>query len=401
MTINKTYKQIQAKDNRFIVCYGGAGSGKSHFIAQLIFLSLIGCLPVKWLVLRKVATTLKDSVFALIKDVIYREGAEGYFKINKSDKSIECLTGNTLIMAGLDDPEKIKGVHGVSKVWIEEASEFSEKDFNQLNLRLRGEGEKKQYYLSFNPIDIDHWLKARFFDRTDEDAFVLHTTYNDNAFLDAEYKKELESYREKDYYYYQVYCLGEWGAISSARVFHNYVVEDFEYKIEDFKNVCYGMDFGFVHASTLIGCGFRDGELYVFGEQYFKELTNSEFILKIDESEHNKSNLITADSAEPDRIKQFRQGGYRMATSKKGKGSLRNGIDFLKGLKIHIHTRCPNTARELQGFKRRELRDGTITEDFVELNDDCIAGLRYGTEHLWSKPGAIKKSRITAGALGV
>ena len=384
LIINKTYKQVKNLDNRFVILYGGAGSGKSHYIAQHIFLSLIQT-KLNWLILRKVSTTIKDSVFALLCDIIQSEDALNLFQINKTDKTIKCIHGGKVIMKGLDDPEKVKSVHGINKVWIEEASEFSEYDFNQLNLRLRGPGEKKQYFISFNPIDENHWLKKRFFDIKIDDVFIIHTTYKDNTFLDVEYIKELEKLKDIDNYFYDVYCLGKWGKISNARVFHNYIIEPFE--IDGLKNVCYGMDFGFNHASTLIGCGYRDGELYIFEEFFFKELTNTEFIQQIEMSAFSKNQMITADNSEPDRIKQWRQAGFSITASKKGKGSLRNGIDYLKSLKIHIHSNCVNTIKEIQSFKYRELKDGTITEDFVEINDDCIAAIRYATEYIWSKGG--------------
>ena len=170
MIINKIYEQVKKLRNRFIILYGGAGSGKSYYIAQHIFLSVIET-GVNWLVLRKVSTTIKDSVFAIICDIISTEEANDYFKINKSDKTIEYVHGGKIIMKGLDDPEKVKSVHGIDKVWIEETSEFFESDFNQLNLRLRGGAEKKQYYMSFNPIDEEHWIKKRFFDRAVDDCF--------------------------------------------------------------------------------------------------------------------------------------------------------------------------------------------------------------------------------------
>lgn len=394
MIINKAFKFLKDCTNRFVILKGGAGSSKSYSMAQHIFLNVVD--PDKndnWLVLRKIATTLKETVFSLIKEVIIENGAESYFHINKTDKSFECVNGKKIIMMGLDDPEKIKSLHGITKIWMEEASEFTRADFIQLNLRLRGEGEKKQYYLSFNPIDIEHWIKEYFFDNKPDDCFIHHSTYKDNKFLDPEYIKELKKLEHIDYYYYTVYCLGEWGKISTARVFHNIIIEDFAYNQDTLKNVNYGMDFGFVHANTLMSQGFKEKRLYIFDEIYKKELTNTQNIESLNKTEFDKKNLIVADSAEPDRIKEYNIAGYKMSGSKKGKGSLQNGIDFLLNYEIHIHkVRCPNAAREFQGFKYRELKDGTITKDYVEIDDDTIAGVRYGTEYLWSKRNQHQKA---------
>ena len=217
-----------------------------------------------------------------------------------------------------------------------------------------------------------------------ENAYLHHSTYLDNHFLDDEYKKELERLKDVDEYYYKVYALGEWGSISNARVFHNVVIEDFKYNEDDLENVRYGMDFGFMHASTLIGAGYKDGDLYIFLEHYYKEMTNGQFIKNVTDSGFDKRNYIIADSAEPDRIMEWNQAGYRVSGAKKGANSLFDGIDYLQNIRqIHIHkTNCPNAAREFLNFKRRELKDGTITEQFVEIDDDTIAAVRYATESI-------------------
>ena len=41
----------------------------------------------------------------------------------------------------------------------------------------------------------------------------MHSTYKDNKFLDDDYKELLESYKDTDPYYYDVYCLGNWGVL--------------------------------------------------------------------------------------------------------------------------------------------------------------------------------------------
>jgi phage terminase large subunit len=380
---NKKFRFLYNEKSRFIILRGSAGSGKSYALAQRAILSLMES-NIKWLILRKTGRSLRESVFSLLRDVIAEMDLYKHFKVNKTDMSIEFANGSMIIMSGLDDVEKLKSIHGVDKIWIEEASEITEADFKQINLRLRGIDKQHQLYLSFNPIDENHWIKQVFFDIKKDNAYLHHSTYKDNAFLDEEYKQELERLKNIDEYYYKVYALGEWGSISNARVFHNVIIEDFDYKPHDLQNVRYGQDYGFVHASTLMGCGFKENDLYIFEEYYFKEHTNGQFIDKVTESGFDKRIDITADSAEPDRIVEWRQAGYRVTGAIKGKNSLIDGIDFLQNIpKIHIHkTNCPNAAREFLGFKRRELKDGTITEQFVELDDDTISGVRYALESL-------------------
>lgn len=170
--------------------------------------------------IRNTARSNRDSTFALLSQIIYSWNLNKVFAVNKGDLRIKCANGSEVIFAGLDDVEKLKSITfssgELSDIWVEEASEIAEADFNQLDIRLRGKGVKKQIVLSFNPIDANHWLKHRFIDDKVDDCIVCHSTYKDNEHLDDDYKKLLESYKATDPYYYDVYCLGHWGVLGNT-----------------------------------------------------------------------------------------------------------------------------------------------------------------------------------------
>ena len=236
--INPKFRVLLTDKSRTKVIWGGAGSSKSFSITQVLLFKVLSEHNVKVLVTRKVARTLRYSVFALFKHIISKWKLQQYFTINKTDLTITCtINGNEILFLGLDDVEKLKSISNVTDVWMEEASEDTQDDYQQLDVRLRGITKvAKQIILSFNPISIDHWLKSYFFDTPKADTLLLHSTYKDNQYLDDEYKQRLESYKSVDPYYYNVYCLGEWGNISSAKVFSKYVIEDFD--TEHLESVC-------------------------------------------------------------------------------------------------------------------------------------------------------------------
>ena len=211
---------LEDQSHRYLVLYGGAGSGKSVFAVQRFLYRLLGLPLCNVLVVRAVAATHRDSTYALFRQVIQRWGLGELFTCRESDLRITCANGNAVIFKGLDDAEKLKSLTfpkgELTDVWVEEASEISEGDFNQLDVRLRGRGAHKQMVLTFNPVSARHWLKRRFFDREDPRAAVMKSTYRDNRFLDGDYKATLESYRDTDPYYYAVYCLGEWGVLGQS-----------------------------------------------------------------------------------------------------------------------------------------------------------------------------------------
>lgn len=218
---NAVYLPLLTCRTRYLVLYGGAGSGKSVFAVQRFLIRLLAHNACNLLVIRKVAATHRDSTYALFRQVAAAWHIESLFRFHDSRLRITCLpTGNEVVFKGLDDAEKLKSItfsNGLlTDIWVEEASEITEGDFNQLDIRLRGRGIQGQMVLTFNPISQLHWLKRRFFDQQDPQATVLKTTYLNNRFLDPDYADMLTRFETTDPYYYSVYCLGEWGVLGST-----------------------------------------------------------------------------------------------------------------------------------------------------------------------------------------
>ena len=216
---NDVYLPFLDNDDRYLIFYGGGSSGKSYFIAQRWIYKLIQPKRCNLLVVRQTGDTNRRSTFPLLKQVIRNWNLSEHFKINESDMRIKCLlTGNEVAFAGLDDVEKIKSItfeNGeLTHEWVEEATECQEADINQLKVRLRGGKSKKQMVLSFNPINIQHWIKKHFIDSGL--ATVCFSTYKDNKFLTDDDRKALEDLKYTDEYTYEVYCLGKWGILGKT-----------------------------------------------------------------------------------------------------------------------------------------------------------------------------------------
>lgn len=216
---NEVYLPYLNNTDRYLIFYGGGSSGKSFFIAQRYIYKLIHPTRCNLLVVRQTGDSNRKSTFPLLKQVISSWNLSEYFKINESDMRIICrLTGNEVAFAGLDDVEKIKSItfeNGeLTDIWVEEATETQEADINQLKVRLRGGKTKKQLLLSFNPVNIQHWIKKHFIDSGL--ATVCFSTYKDNKFLSEDDKKALEGLKYIDEYTYEVYCLGKWGILGKT-----------------------------------------------------------------------------------------------------------------------------------------------------------------------------------------
>ena len=227
---------------RFLVLYGGSGSGKSYFAADKIIVRAMKEDKHNILCVRDTGKSVTKSQFPLLEGEIKRWGLYDHFAVNRSmgnEKITFKPNGNQIIFSGLDDVEKLKSIYDISSIWIEEANEVSPEDFRELNRRLRGyagknaDGSKKymQIILSFNPVSELSWLKKRFFDDIDDalilygtdqvqqfggnvndyGTFITHSTYQDNPFIDDAYAKEMEDLKKYDEDEYNVYALGLWG----------------------------------------------------------------------------------------------------------------------------------------------------------------------------------------------
>lgn len=211
-TSNDTFMPLFSCESRYLVLKGGGGSGKSIFAGRKVLERCVSEPGHRFLVCRKVARTLRESCFAQLRGQISEHYPDSGAVVNRGELRIVFPNGSEILFAGLDDVEKLKSIYDITGIWIEEASELLEADFNQLDIRLRTQCPYYlQMILTFNPISITHWLKGRFFDRSDSRATVHESTYRDNRFLTQEAVRTLEAFRDTDEYYYMVYCLGQWG----------------------------------------------------------------------------------------------------------------------------------------------------------------------------------------------
>lgn len=219
---NDSFWPLFSNESRYLVLAGGGGSGKSIFAGNKVIVRVAGKNKHRFLVVRKVAKTLRESCFAQLVNNISAWGLSRYFRVNKTDMQITCTyNGNQILFAGLDDAEKLKSIYGITGIWIEEASELEPEDFRQLDIRLRGQTDSyKQIIFTFNPIHKGHWLEKEFvgpgWTAIKENSTVHHSTYKDNRFLDNEQRIVLESFKDTDEYYYTVYCLGQWGVLGKT-----------------------------------------------------------------------------------------------------------------------------------------------------------------------------------------
>ena len=255
--------QLNNYSKRFNVYYGGAGSGKSHFVVQKMIYKYLKYPGRKCLVARKVSSTLRESIFALFKSVIGDWQLYEQCKVNKTDMTIELPNGSLFIFKGIDDPEKIKSIANIDDIIVEECTEIDDFDFDQLSLRLRSRKEYNQIHVMFNPVSKSNWVYKRWFKDgyNKENTVVLHTTYKDNKFLPDDYVNNLMEMKKTNPVYFRIYALGEFATLDKL-IYTNWREENFDYMeiLRKNKNskAIFSLDFGFTNDPTAFVCSIID-----------------------------------------------------------------------------------------------------------------------------------------------
>lgn len=373
---------------RIIVFYGGAGSGKSVFVAQRLVLKALQSKR-KVLVLRKVNRTTKNSTFQLLLDTISQFGIMKMCRVNKSDFTITLPNGSQFLCMGLDDPEKIKSITGLTDAWLEEATEFTLDDFSQVNLRIRDPyALNQEVILSFNPVSKANWCYLQFFNPNPElDEFrknvrIVHTNYLDNKFLPKEYIDSLLMLKATNEVYYKIYCLGEFGSLDKL-IYNNWQEMDFD-KDNIKGQLMIGLDFGYTNDPTALVCSIlSDNRIYVFKEWGGTGYLNDQIAEKIKEFGFAKS-IIIADSAEQKSIDEIKKMGIqRIKPCSKGKGSILQGIQKVQQYELIIHPDCKNIIEELENYSwTKDKNTNEYINEPIDSWNHYLDALRYSLQCL-------------------
>ena len=204
---SKSFIPILESNHRYLVAFGGRGSGKTnHIILKLLALTFLNE-HINIVYCRHEKTTLRDTTFRDIVNYIKNSKYKDYFEYSEAYNSsmifTNKITGKKMLPFGLDDPEKTKGISDATHIWIDEVDKCSEDQVTMINSVLRTPKAKTlQLIVSFNPVSDKHWLRKFFFSEQDaykpherfaNDLLIHHSTLADNEYIDQEeYKKTLE-----------------------------------------------------------------------------------------------------------------------------------------------------------------------------------------------------------------
>ena len=401
------YDSLFDYDHFIEVWYGGASSGKSHGVVQKVVLKACKKWPYprKVLWLRKVDRTIKDSIFADVLDCLSRWRLLPLCKVNQTNYTITLPNGSQFLFKGMQDPERIKSIKGLSDVVMEEASEFTLDDYTQLTLRLREPKHKnRQLFCMFNPVSKVNWTYKQWFAPDAEydpsRVAVHHSTYKDNRFLDADNIATIEALKKNNPAYYKIYTLGEFATLDKL------VFPTFEKRrlradsLNKFPSL-FGLDFGYTNDPSVfihVKADVKSKVLYVLEEYVKKGMLNDEIAQAIKSLGYAKEK-ITADAAEKKSIAEIKRNGiYRIRPAEKGPNSVVQGVNFLKEFKIVVDDRCVKTIEELENYTyKKDKATNEYTNEPVDSYNHCIDAIRYAVEEINGKgtvKGVISRNRL-------
>ena len=379
---------------------GGRGSLKSSTVSIIVPLLLAGNPGTHALVLRKVANTIRDSVYAQYIWAIGELGMAAYWEAKVSPMElIYKPTGQKIMFRGADDPMKIKSIKVpfgyIAVTHFEEKDQFAGRAEirNILQSTMRG-GSVFWNFESYNPpISRDNWANK---DSLEEraDRLCHKSTYLQAPpeWLGQQFIDEAEHLKATDERAYQHEYLGI-PVGTGGNVFENLELREItDEEMSHFDHIYQGVDYGwFPDPFAFIRLHYDRARetIYLMDEIYQNKLTN-EASGNIIIQRGYKDAYITCDSAEPKSVADYRAMGLPAKAAVKGPGSVDYGMKWLQRRKIVIdRKRTPNAYNEFVNYEYERNKDGDIISGYPDANNHLIDATRYALERISRQMGVI------------
>lgn len=358
------YDYLLQSKKKITIMQGGTRSSKTYNILIWFIIKLLQEQGKVLTICRKTVPSIKATVLRDFIEILENNGLYDESLHNRTD-NIYKLNNNIVEFVSLDEPQKIRG-RKRDYLFLNEANEDTLQDWIQLIFRTTD-----KIILDFNPSDEFHWIYDEVIPRDDADFYI--TTYKDNVFLSPSIVKEIERLKEQDENLWRVYGLGQRGT-SEAVIYKNWQETDIK---EPDGETYYGLDFGYNHPSVLTKIIFFDDGIYIKEIFYEKGLTNQDLINLLYALKIDKNAEIYGDSARPENIEEIYRAGFNIHPCKKGKDSVKLGIDHIKRHKLFVDKNSINLIKEIKSYKWKQDKNNKILDEPVKFNDDCMDAMRY------------------------
>lgn len=379
---------------------GGRGSLKSSTVSVLVPLLLINNPGTHALVLRKVANTIRDSVYAQYIWAIGELGMAAYWEAKVSPMElIYKPTGQKIMFRGADDPMKIKSIKVpfgyIAVTHFEEKDQFAGRaEIRSITQSTMRGGPVFWNFESYNPpISRDNWANK---DSLEEwpNRLCHKSTYLQAPpeWLGAQFFAEAEHLKATDERAYQHEYLGI-PVGTGGNVFDRLELREIsDAEVASFDKLYQGVDFGwFPDPFAFIRLYYDRARetIYLLDEIYQNKLSNEQSAKMILQRGYNDTRII-CDSAEPKSVADFRAMRLPAFEAIKGPGSVEYGMKFLQRRTIVIdRKRTPHAYDEFVGYEYERNKDGDIISGYPDANNHLIDAVRYALEPVSRRMGVI------------
>ena len=382
----RVFKPLFDSRLRYTVLFGGRGGGKSTAVATWSLWEGRRNTH-KFLCAREFQNSIADSVYALLRETAFMHGVANEF--DWTDAQVRHRgTGSVWIFRGLArNEDSIRSVQGVTACWVEEAHSVSRRSWQVLKPTIRREGSRIVCVL--NPKLEDDAVYA---DLVASDEYAPLTTripvnWRDNPYITQTLLDEKDAAEKGDPDWFANEWEGRLLKHSTAQVFKPGEWEMREREVPPVAEPLYGLDVGMTSSpSAAIACWhWMEGDqhhVHVASECYGMGLTqvNMETWLESvyvggDRSVMCDHQLLTTGDLRS-------EGGWRVMHAHKFAGSVRQGVRWMKGCFVTVSPKCPNMAREMDGYSYKvDARTEEVLDEFaLRQSDHAVDALRYALE---------------------
>ena len=384
--------------NKTYIFKGGRGGLKSSYISLKIVELIKNNPDMHACVVRKVGSTLKDSVYSQMKWAINVLGLDEEFKYRTNPVEIVYKkTGQKIYFRGVDDPIKLKSIKPefgyIGILWIEERDQINGADEERSVKQsvLRG-GALSYDFASYNPPkSSSSWVNQE--EKIPNPNRVIHESNYLEApkeWLGQKFIDDAEHLKETNPQAYEHEYLGK--ANGEGGLVFEFVelreIKDDE--IAKFDRIYQGVDWGWypdIYAFERVYYDSARETLYIFAENTGNKMRNQQTAQWI--IDHNFDDYrITCDSAEPKSVNDYKDMGIPAIPAIKGAGSIEYSFKWLACRKIVIDpVRCPVASKEFIEYEYERDKDGNVVSGYPDKNNHTIDAVRYATEQFWTKRG--------------
>jgi phage terminase large subunit len=362
---SKTYRDIEGS-KRICILQGGTRSGKSYSALQWILVKALSEPNMVFSIVRKSFPSMRVSIMRDWVGILKGLNIWDEDKWSATEHIYTFDNGSMVEFMSIDSSEKRKG-SARDYLFVDECNELSREDWFQLFIRTR-----KKSIIAYNPsFGTNNYIFTEIQTHPEADLYI--STFKDNPYLEKQLVEEIERLKDINPEYYKIYGMGMPGN-NVGTIFSINLVEEVP---ENAEFVAFGLDYGFtVDPTALVAIWKRDKDIFIDELIYHKGMVTSDIAQRLRDLEVGREE-IWADSAEPRLNEELYRLGFNVKPVRKGKDSIKLGIDLMMQYRLIVTKRSSNIVKEFGEYVWMVDKNGNFENIPVDYSNHAIDAIRY------------------------